>query len=143
MAKKTAFDDLLKRLALRCKDGSERRAKHYLLKLYEMMLDELKVNGQFKIPKFGVFKVTHVEEKQIISSDGNKKKYIYVPERYDISFTPSKYLKRSINEGGFKPITKIDSSENEHKYRRQETLTNVTADLLQCALERQQKKGLE
>lgn len=142
---KSAFDDLLSRLVIRCTNGSVNRAKMYLMRLYEMMLDELKVNGEFRVPKFGIFKVTHIEEKQIIGSDGEKKKYIYVPERYEISFSPSKYLIRSINEGEFTPVIDISppSKEVKGKKPREKTMVNVTADLLQSALARQQKKGLE
>lgn len=98
--KRTRYWDLCKLLAQRVGNhASEKSADKYLKSLYKIILEQLNLNGEIVLPKFGKFYLEHVEDKEMVTQDGNgEKKYIYVPQRDDIKFTPYKEFKDDINK---------------------------------------------
>lgn len=109
---------------------------------YRMLLEGLKSNGEFKIPKFGVFKIKLVEEQQIRTNKGrNAQKevqYIYIPQKYVIEFVPSAYFNKSVNSG-FTPITKRKDLQEDTTQHRNEPNLKVIADIFNSSVERQQQ----
>ena len=68
-------------------------------KLYDIILEQLNLNGEIVLPKFGKFYLEHVEDKEMVTRDsGREKKYIYVPQRDEIKFTPYKEFRDDINK---------------------------------------------
>jgi nucleoid DNA-binding protein len=98
--KRTKYWDLCKLLALKVgKGATENSADRYLKCLYSIILEQLDLNGEIVLPKFGKFYIEHVEDKEIIANGGGgEKKYIYIPERDDVKFVPYKELKERTNK---------------------------------------------
>ncbi len=148
MGRKSEFENLLTRFANTYpQQTSEGTTKKYFMHFYKMLLEGLKTNGEFKIPKFGIFRVKFVEEQQIRTNKGrNAQKevqYIYIPSKYVIEFTPSAYFNKSVNSG-FTPITKRKDLQDNKKHHKRTNL-EVVADLFNSSVKRQQKskKGKE
>lgn len=98
--KRTRYYELCRLLALKAgMCASEKSADRYLQSLYKIILEQLELNGEIVLPKFGRFYIEHVEDKEMISQEHNReKKYIYVPERDDIKFTPYKEFRDAVNK---------------------------------------------
>lgn len=139
--KKTVYDNLCERLAVVIGNGSTKSSvNNYFRGFYRLMLEQLKINGVFKIPKFGVFTLHQSKEREMVSSDSNdEKQYIYVPSKYYVTFTPSKYLERSLNSG-FKIVDKAEDLANKKvRKSRSASVTEVTANLFQTAIENKRR----
>lgn len=141
---RTAFENMLIRFVNRFpKKTSKETTKLYFMEFYKMMLEDLEKNGEFKIPKFGTFKVSYIEEKQIKTNKGKGSKeiqYIYIPARYEIEFIPNEYLRKSINSD-FVPITKRKKLKSkEPKFARSASVVNVVANLYQASAKRYQEQ---
>ena len=122
MNEPSAFDILCKQVAIEAGNRITPKTVAKVLKaLYRIYLRQLEVNGIFKMPKFGIFKISVKEEKEMKVGDpvNGGYQYIYVPEERSLTFSESKYLHRAINSD-FKPVyKKVESVENEkRKYER-------------------------
>ena len=110
---------------------------------YKMLLKGLEQNGEFKIPKFGIFKVKLIDEQQIRTNKGrNAQKeiqYIYIPSKYVIEFSPSGYFTKSVNSGFTPVIKRKDLKDNTPKFHKKGTSVEVVADLFNSSIDRQQK----
>ena len=98
--KRTRYWDLCKLIAHKVGgQASENSVDKYLRAFYKIILEQLDLNGEIVLPKFGKFYLEHVDDKEMVTQDGNReKKYIYVPQRDDIKFTPYKEFKDDINK---------------------------------------------
>ncbi len=99
MGKKTRYDELCRLLTFKVKGATINSADKYLQGLYKIILEQLELNGEFVLPKFGKFYIEHVEDREMIATGKNReKKYIYVPQMDKIKFTPYKEFKDDINK---------------------------------------------
>ena len=74
MGKKTRYDELCRLLTFKVKGATINSADKYLQGLYKIILEQLELNGEFVLPKFGKFYIEHVEDREMIATGKNREK---------------------------------------------------------------------
>ena len=99
MGKKTRYEEMCEQLARKkpTVNATPSSVDKYLSVFYNYILEQLDKNGEVVIGKFGKFYLEHIDEREMIASDGKEKKYIYVQEKDNIKFTPFKTFKDDVN----------------------------------------------
>lgn len=104
--------------------GQPKTAEKYLEAIYELILEELEINGKIRFQGFGEIFLKDIKgyDKKINDIQTGEQRVIYVTPKYRIYFTPSKTFKDDVNERGFQKKPK------EVKYKRKvkEELTTIT-----------------
>lgn len=109
MSEDLNFEDLCNLVALKvgCRATPSSVGK-YLIGLYKVILNQLKLNKKIYIKDFGYFEIKERKSGERVIYDPNTgtKQLVYVEPKYSISFRPSETFYYSVNENNFRLITK-------------------------------------
>lgn len=103
--KKTHLDVLCDLIAIEVGNGAtSASAKRYLIGLYKVILQQLKLNKKIVLPKFGTFWLERREERIMNVGDpvNGGVKTIHVKPKNRVEFTQSTILEQNINQNKFK-----------------------------------------
>lgn len=139
-----SFDDLCNLVAIKAgRNATSKAARRYLVGLYKVILEQLKINKKISIYGFGVFELFERKSGQRLlpdfTSETLEKKLIYVRPRKVVKFRPSQIFDTNINENDFKLSysmkKKIEGKKKKNKFFEE----NVT-DLINTAERRSGKQ---
>lgn len=138
-----SFNDLCNLVSLEVGENrsSPESAKRYLIALYKVILNQLKVNKRIYLYGFGFFELYERRsgERLIpdITDEKLEKKLVYVKPRNVVKFRPSQVLDTNVNENDFKLKY---SMKEKRKTQKEKTLGDNVADLLNKAERRSKNK---
>ena len=137
------FDDLCNLVALEVSDkrASKESAKKYLIALYKVILNQLKINQRIYIYGFGFFELFERRSGERLipdfTSETLEKKLVYVKPRNVVKFRPSQILDTNVNENNFKLRY---SMKGKRKSQKEKEFGNNVADLINRAERRSKNK---
>ncbi len=83
---------------------SPEAVKKYLIAIYKVILEQLRINKRVSIYGFGVFEIFERKSGERLIPDINdvtKKKLVYIKPRNSIRFKPSQVFDTNVNENNF------------------------------------------
>lgn len=145
-----SYDDLCNLIALRVNHRNTKATPHsvdyYLKSIYEVILEQLKLNNRIYIKDFGIFEIKDRKSGERIINNPNKnneKQLVYVKPRKSITFRAAKKFDVSVNENDFKLATDATIRNLGRDYRKklhsnkEKALRNVV-DMLKLANKRKE-----
>lgn len=115
------------------KGASPSSVKKYMIGMYKVILQQLKINRKVHIPNFGTFKVEQREARTMKVGDpvNGGIKYINVKPKFKVIFIPSGILDSNINKNNFKMKEKPKPIKNPKT-----SIEEALANMLNLAFER-------
>lgn len=138
-----ALKELLEIVGTNCK-LKPKTVDKCLLACYVLMLQTLESNGEFRVPKFGTFRLRTKPEKIVKRKDSNGDMVFYhIPAENYVVFEPTKNFTRAINSD-FKP--KLINEKKQKNVPKNPRLKNPTVmctavDIMNRSIAQQNKQN--
>ena len=112
---------------------SPEAVKKYLIAIYKVILEQLRINKRVSIYGFGVFEIFERKSGERLIPDINdvtKKKLVYIKPRNSIRFKPSQVFDTNVNENNFN--FKM-STQKKLKEKKKKDFNETVIDLINIA----------
>lgn len=115
------LNDFCNLVANEITSASPKSVKRYLVAIYKVILEQLRINKRVSIYGFGVFEIFERKSGERLITDFNdttKKKLVYIKPRNSIRFRPSQVFDTNVNENNFKFSLSMQKKLKEKKVKR-------------------------
>lgn len=116
--------------------------KRYFGAIYQVILDQLKINGKITVPMFGTFEAKERKSgERVVGNPNNdgKLQLVYVPPKLTVSFRESNTMDRIINDKDFHLNMGYKPKPNNHEIKKK-YIGKSTVDLINKAHKNKQKE---